>query len=292
MAVHVGLAIVNSDVWSDIMGHEADHAFASYLLRDFVNCDYGEAYGIKRLDRQMLVERFERNNREIQSATSTPVHIVLAREILSIPPSVKGDVIECGVFKGASTASLSAVCHMVGRRLLVCDSFQGLPDEGMKLMVAPHFGIYGYYRKGMFCGSLEEVRENVSRFGKVEGCQFIPGFFAESLRQLSGPIVFGFLDVDLVSSTQDCLRYIWPLLVEGGKLYTDEAGDMDVVRVFFDDQWWRKNLRCKAPGYVGSGCGLALNPRYSATGYTQRISEFRPSDWQRVDFLCYPDQQA
>jgi hypothetical protein len=172
----------------------------------------------------------------------------------------------------------------------VYDSFQGLPDDSLKRHVTPHFGIYGYYKQGMFCGRLDEVRENIRRFGDFQVCDLIPGFFSDSLKALRNPLVFAFLDVDLVSSTQDCLRYIWPLLVEGGAIYTDDAGDMDVVRVFFDEAWWRRNLQCASPGYIGSGCGLPLNPHYSSLGYTRRLSEFRPKQWQKASHLYYPEE--
>jgi hypothetical protein len=158
--------------------------------------------------------------------------------------------------------------------------------------LAPHFGIYGYYRKGMFAGRLEEVRANVTRYGDVRACTFIQGFFAESLRALTEPVALAFLDVDLVSSTQDCLRYVWPLLVEGGHVYTDDAGDLEVVRVFFDDGWWSSTLGSRSPGYVGSGCGLPLNPLYSSLGYARKLSGLDPSRWARAPHLYYPDDEG
>lgn len=282
-------SVVTLPLVRQALDRQIAQSLEAYIVRDFVTGSYGEAYGVNKRGRLKLVECFERNNQEIQSGTSRVIHTVLAREILSIPPHVKGDVIECGVWKGASTASLSLVCRIVRRRLLVCDSFEGLPDDGLKPHVAPHFGIYGYYRPGMFCGRLEEVRGNVRAFGDLEMCDFVPGFFSSSLYSLPSPLVFAFLDVDLVGSTQDCLRHIWPRLVEGGTIYTDDAGDMDVVRVFFDELWWQQNLKCSAPGYVGSGCGLPLNPRYSSLGYTRRRSHFRSSEWQKAAHLYYPD---
>jgi hypothetical protein len=261
-----------------------------YCILDFVEGEYGRAYGLTKRDRIKLVDCFQRNTREIESGTSAVIHTMLAREILSLPPGIEGDVIECGAWKGASSASLSLICRLVGCRLIVCDSFQGLPDDGMQLHTAPHARIYGYYREGMFCGSLVEVRSNIEKYGDIEVCDFVPGFFSESLRTLSKALRFAFLDVDLVSSTRDCLRYIWPLLSEGGAVYTDDALDMDIVRVFFDEAWWRDNLHCAAPGYVGSGCGLPLGPPYSSIGYTRKLSTVDTATWQRAPHLYYPDK--
>jgi hypothetical protein len=269
----------------------APETWDAYIISDFVDGDYGKANGVTKRDRARLVESFQRNTREIQSGTSAVHHTILAREILEIPRNVIGDVIECGCWKGVSTAGLSLVCSIVGRRLLVCDSFQGLPDDGMQLHIASHFGFYGYYKQGMFCGALEEVKRNVEKFGHIESCTFVPGFFSESLGSLSNPIAFAFLDVDLVSSTQDCLKHIWPLLVDGGMIYTDDAGDLDVVRVFFDEVWWQEKLHCSSPGYVGSGCGLPINPRYSSFGYARKPNQFDAEMLGRASHLYYPDHQ-
>jgi O-methyltransferase len=281
--------IIQREMANSFQRETAD-SFEKYLIRDFVDGRYGEAYGLAKPDRSRLVESFVRNTAAIESGTGSLVHLILAREILSIPPQVKGDVIECGVWKGASSASLSLVCEKVGRRLLVCDSFAGLPDDGMERHLAPHFGIYGHYQPGMFCGALPEVKANIAKFGNISICEFVPGYFSESLKKLSDPIAFAFLDVDLVSSTKDCLLSIWPRLIEGGLTYTDDAGDLEVVRVFFDQTWWQENLRCPAPGYIGSGCGLPLTPNFSSLGYTRKISKFDPSQWKRAAHLYYPDE--
>ena len=266
----------------------AAEPWSAPLIQDFVHGECGTAYGITPGHKEKLVAAFRRNVSEIESGTSPLVHTVLAREILAIAPSVKGSVIECGVWKGASTASLSLICEAVGRRLIVCDSFRGLPDDGMKLHVGAHTGVYGYYKEGMFPGTLDEVRRNVERCGCIGVCEFVEGFFGDSLEALADPIAFAFFDVDLAGSMRDCLRYVWPLLVENGAVYCDDAGDMDVVRVFFDEAWWRERLGCSAPGFVGSGCGLPLNPKHSSIGYVRKIMHFDPAQWRRAPFLHYP----
>jgi len=271
----------------------AGEPWSASIIQGFVEGPCGNGYGIGPKEKTDLVERFRRSVAEIASGASPLVHVVLAREILSVPPDVQGDVVECGVWKGASSASLSWVCDLVKRRLWVCDSFEGLPNDGMRRHEGLHTGIYGYYKEGMFAGTLEEARQNISRWGRLEVCSFVKGLFAESLVALKEPLVFAFLDVDLASSTRDCLRHIWPLLAEDAAIYTDDAADLEVVGVFFDEPWWRETLGCGAPGYVGSGCGLPLNPRYSSIGYTRKPpGRFDPAKWRRAPFLHYPDDEA
>lgn len=270
----------------------AGELFGQHIVDEFAHGDSGAAYGVSVGEKESLFRQFQAITAAVESGTSALTHAALAREILSIPPERQGDVVECGAWKGASSAALSLVCALAGRRLKVCDSFQGLPGGDTRRHVGLHTGVYGHYCAGMFHGTLEEVRETIRRHGVLEVCDFIPGFFTESLAALQGPVAFAFLDVDLESSTRECLRAIWPLLIEEGFIYSDDAGDLDVVRVYFDEPWWRETLGCPAPGFVGSGCGLPMHPRHSPLGYTRKLGPFRESAWRKAPFLHYPDQQA
>lgn len=188
--------------------------------------------------------------------------------------------------KGVSSASLSLACALTGRKLWICDSFAGLPsaEAGIRRDY-PHLKVQGVYAEGMYAGSLEEVRDNVSRFGSVANCHFLPGLFAESLAGLPAKLVFAFVDVDLTSSMKDCIRHIWPRLVDEGMLYTDDSCDMEVVRAWFDDGWWRQELGVRSPGYVGAGCGLPLGVGGSSLGYARKVADVRKS-YQTVPWLA------
>jgi O-methyltransferase len=256
---------------------------------EFIEGNYGEAYGVTKEDKITLIEGFERSLLNFSGGCNLDIHTLLAKEILSIPPDVVGDVAECGVWKGTLSASLSLVCKLVNRKFLVCDSFQGLPDDNLDLHLGLCHKVYGYYKKGMYEGTLEEVKANITKFGNIEVCEFIPGFFKDSLSKLTNPIAFAFLDVDLVSSTKDCLQYIWPLLVEGGLLYTDDSTDLDVVKIFFNDAWWNTTLGCNSPGYIGSGCGL--DKSYMSLGFTRKITKIDLKEWNKRDWLHYPEDK-
>jgi len=261
------------------------------ITLDFILNGYGAAYGITASARARLVRHSWRTVRALPSGTSALTHLVLMREVLTLPPTAPGVVVECGVWKGASSASLSLACQLTGRRLLVCDSFAGLPATGQHLYLAPHAGIYGYLQAGMFTGTLAEVQQNIARFGALAVCDFVPGFFADSLPQVTQPVVFAFLDVDLPTSFQDCLRALWPRLAAEGLIYVDDIGCMELVQIFFDDEWWQREIGCNAPGIVGSGCGLPLHPVYSNIGYTRKRSAVDGAQstmrWRRSPHLSY-----
>lgn len=270
-------------------GKIASLSLEQLSLERFYNDDVGRSYGVDRRAKAKLVKRFKTITQQIPTGTSWLYHVVLAREILNIPPSVYGDVIECGCWQGSSTASLSLVCELVGRKLIVCDSFEGLPeDEGQVVHQYPHLSIFGYYQKGMYTARLEQVKENIARFGDLSVCRFVPGFFSDSLKALTEPLVFAFLDVDLASSVRDCVKHIWPFLVDEGAIYTDDSCGIEVVRVWFDDAWWQREIGEKAPGYVSSGCGLPLSPNYSSLGYARKVLDPEKS-YKRISWLYYPD---
>jgi hypothetical protein len=264
-------------------------AIEELVLERFYAEEVGRRYGLGRSAKEELVAGIKRSVTGIPCATGWLSHVVLMHEIVNTPPETTGVVVECGAWKGASTASLSLVCRAVGRKLIVCDSFEGLPEDAADATHQyPHLSVYGYYKKGMFSGLLDEVKANIERFGDLSACQFVPGFFSKSLTALSEPIVFAFLDVDLLSSLQDCVRHIWPLLVERGAVYTDDSCDMEVVRLWFDEVWWRQEIGERAPGYVGSGCGLPLNPDHTPLGYTRKL-HVPQQNYKRVPWLFYPD---
>jgi O-methyltransferase len=272
-----------------LLAEAATAAMGESLIRSFVGGEYGAAYGVTARDRAQLAAAFQLNVTAIRSGTSAIQHLAMAREILSVSPEVAGDLIECGTWQGASAASLSLVARLVGRRLLVCDSFSGLPLDGLQPYYDMHRGVGGYLKAGMYAGSLDEVRAHIACYGALDVCEFVPGLFAETLPRLSQPLIFAFLDVDLAESLRDCLRAIWPLLAEGCAVYLDDVGLMELVRVFFDDAWWVEACGEHSPGFVGSGCGLPLMPVASNIGYTRKQGQIDPADWRRDPDLFYPD---
>ncbi len=261
---------------------------APFYLSYFFKQEAGREYGIGFFDKVKIIFKFRSNSRKIITATSWLEHLRIAYQILMIPSSLKGDVIECGCFKGCSSANLSIICDMVGRKLILCDSFEGLPvlDEGDKV----HYNIFQkkvrLYEKGHFTGSVDEVKSNISKFGKIGVCRFVKGYFQNTLKQLDGSYILAFIDVDLYKSLEECLENIWPRLMDGAYLFSHEAQDLTYTSLFFDKQWWHKNLNCEPPGFVGAGAGLPLGiGEGSGLGYAVK-GELRTftKDWNSVSF--------
>jgi hypothetical protein len=250
------------------VGHSG-HVVAPVLL-EFVFGSAGAAYGVGPATKISLASRFLHNTRQPGASTMFGEHVALAAALLSVPKDVRGHVAEFGCFKGWSTASLSLVCALTGRRLVIFDSFQGLPEPKEKI-----HGFSGkevHYRAGEFAGSLQEVKNNVARFGDLSVCEFVPGFFADSLpgRPVDETYAMIFEDADLPASVRDVLQYAWPKLERGCRFFTQEARDREVVELFFDRSWWIQNVGEPPPGVVGSGLGLPLGRIGSGLAYATR----------------------
>ena len=184
------------------------------------------------------------------------LHIM--EEIVELPNDAPGAVVECGSYLGGSTAKLSHAASLVGRRLVVCDSFEGLPEVG----ATDHTEQKPDFVTGAYQGRLELVSANVSRLGKPDCVEFVRGWYGQSLGQLSGkPIACAFWDVDLHDSFRDCIRALWPELNPGAKVFIHDVDREPVVRAFSDPSWWRDEMHDEPPAFVGAYHGLtSLSP--------------------------------
>jgi hypothetical protein len=196
------------------------------------------------------------NNLRVPSATSFKVHLAMALKILETPPEVDGDIVECGTWKGGSAANLSLVCRIAGRKLKVFDSFEGLPEGD------PRDNEAKYYKKGDYCGTLDEVKSNLKRYGAIECCEFIKGWLSDTLPKLNRPILLAFVDVDLEASLDTCVKHIWKHLVPDGYIFIDESVGLNYCALFFSESWWKRHFGRQPPGIIGAGTGLPLGEFY------------------------------
>jgi len=240
-------------------------------LSEFFSRATGAEYGVSFPSKLLLVVRMIRNNFSIISGSNFLEHLAMATKILNIPASVNGCVVECGCYKGASSANLSLVCALTYRDLEVFDSFAGLPepegdDRAHVVLAAQEVPTYAM---GSWSGEFEEVRNNIRRYGRLEVCNFHVGYFEDTLPGFSREVAMAFADVDLVDSLTTCLTYLWPVLQDGCCFFTHEAHHMEISNLFFNRDWWRDHLDADPPGLIGANTGLGLVP--ASGGYTSAI---------------------
>jgi hypothetical protein len=226
------------------------------------------------------------NTKRIRTATSYKSHLAMALKILETPPEIKGDIVECGTYKGGTAANLSLVCKIVGRKLKIYDSFEGLPQGESADREAKH------YQKGDYCGTLEEVQRNIKKYGAIDCCELVQGWFNETLPKFNSTVLLAYLDVDLEASLDICVRCLWPNLIEQGYIFIDEYVSIDYCALFYSEQYWEKYFKRTPPGLIGAGTGLPLGGYYVGPSQAvylnalQRIARryflVRSSHWQPI----------
>jgi len=179
------------------------------------------------------------------------VHIV--GDILETPREKAGAIVECGSYLGGSSAKLSLAAALSGRRLIICDSFEGLPEvERVDDIVGKEAFAEGGYSAG-----LAQVRHNIGCYGDLSVVDFIPGWYDKSLGALSDtPISCLFLDVDLQDSIKTCLTSLWGQVQAGCKVFVHDVDRSPVVEPFRDQVWWQGHVGPNVPPFFGALTGL------------------------------------
>jgi O-methyltransferase len=189
--------------------------------------------------RAALAARLLEADHNIQCAHTHGEMVRIVREIFALPDDQAGCIVEAGCFKGGSTAKLSIVAAEVSRRLVVFDSFEGIPEND-----EPHdttiFGEEARFAAGSYAGRLTEVMDNVSWWGEPDSCEMRPGWFEDTMPSFTDAVAVAFIDVDLASSTRTCLEHLYPRLIPGGVLFSHDGHLPLCIEVMRDQTFWRR----------------------------------------------------
>lgn len=193
----------------------------------------------------------------------------IATAVFSLAPALRGCIVEAGCFKGGATAKLSLAAKLTGRTLFAFDSFEGLP-ENAEAHGRTILGETPNFEGGRYRGDVHEVHANVARYADISRCRFMKGWFDDTMPSFDEPIAVAFLDVDLASSTQTCLKYLYPLLQPGGSLFSHDGHLPLVLSVFTDDEFWTREVRSPKPELQGVGTRKLL--RVSKRAFAQAVA--------------------
>lgn len=222
-----------------------------------------ENWELMRLQRKMagLFPSFKEQNRWLQKFRQVNHHVETAHNhshilqfllaMFELPARLEGCIAEAGTYKGGSTAKISLVAAHLQREFFVFDSFCGLPEntEPHDKSVLGH-SVKNWFTTGKFAGTLDEVKANVKAYGDLSVCQFIPGWFEDTMPSFSEKIALAYLDVDLAASTRTCLKYLYPLISPGGAIYSQDGDFPLVIEVFRDKQFWVEEVGCDHIPYI------------------------------------------
>jgi O-methyltransferase len=168
-------------------------------------------------------------------------------------------VVEAGAGPGSSTAKLSLATQAVGGELHVFDTFRGMPpnDETHSLLDGRSLR----FLKGAFRGRLGAVRRRVDALGHLETCRFHKGLFADTLPPFDAAVDVVLLDVDLVQSTRECVKALYPRLRPGGVMFSQDGHLQATHELLGDPGFWRDEVGVPMPEIRGLGVQKLLEIR-------------------------------
>jgi O-methyltransferase len=172
------------------------------LLLRFLWTDPGLIFGLR---------EFLRLYQEVRSRTlvGRPRCLWLWR-LVKFAARREGDVAEVGVYKGGTARILARSCPQKSVHLF--DTFSGMPE------VKPEIDSV---QQGDFSDtSLESVKDFLKDCPNV---RFHPGLFPGTVSGLEkNRFCFVNIDVDIYTSTKDCLEFFYPRMVPGGVMAFDD----------------------------------------------------------------------
>jgi len=140
------------------------------------------------------------------------------KELLKLALAAEGDVVECGVFRGASAYLLAKAmaAYAPAKQLHLFDSFAGLsPPEPAR--------DGSHWQAGDLACDLAEVAANLERF--ADRVVFHPGWIPEKFPKVGDKqFCFVHVDVDLYEPTRHVLAFFGKRLVPGGIVVCDDYG--------------------------------------------------------------------
>lgn len=136
-----------------------------------------------------------------------PLQALNIVERLDYALQLPGDVIECGIFRGATSILMAKLMDIrrSDKKLFLFDSFQGLPEPDRQVDASLRF------QKGAWAASRSEVEALLARYKVLQRCVVHEGWFSETLPMLKADqqFCFAYIDADLYASTVDCLKHVW-----------------------------------------------------------------------------------
>lgn len=163
----------------------------------------------------------------------------LAKEICTA--DLPGNLVECGVAAGGSTALLAAVVARYSRRprcVFSCDSFEGLPDPEAHDRQGGHSATALGWSGGTCAAPMESLNRLCRQLGVDSLVEPVRGFFDKTLpvvRGRMGPIALLHADGDWYKSTRDVLDNLFDQVIDGGRVQIDDYGFWEGCRRAVDD---------------------------------------------------------
>ena len=196
--------------------------------------------------------------------TAQPMRLgkVLAQyELFKMALDVPGEIIECGVFKGASFVRLAMLRELLGnafaKALIGFDTFATFAEADMVRDTELRSAVVR--DAGTKCTHVSELMAVLRAKGCEENVTLISGDVVTTLPEYLHErpelrVSFVNLDLDFYAGSVVALRELWPRMATGGVLALDDygvfAGETTAIEEVLPGVRIRKFPFCYSPSYV------------------------------------------
>ena len=154
---------------------------------------------------------------------------------------VPGDVVECGVYRGGSAATMARVAthSPLNRTVWLFDSFQGMPP------VTEVDGPGAEDWVGALAYNPRKVEKLLRRTGSdMSRVRIVEGFFADTFPNVNIPqIALLNVDSDWYESVKICFEKFYDAVTPGGFVSIDDYGSWPGCRLAVDEFFQKRGLR-------------------------------------------------
>lgn len=200
---------------------------------------YGPLLSIAALsfaNRVRLITRFLRVDWHVLHG-HRPCEIASVCTALAERSAQAGEImLEAGSWKGGSSAKFSIICKMLGYKLHIYDSFEGVEE------LSPEMKEKSYDFSGEYAASERLVHHNLMQYGEIGVCSTHKGWFAETLAvsRVPDPIRVVYIDCDSAKGVSEVLLGAVPSLVHDGWLFEQDLHIRPVQDLLYDPATWKQ----------------------------------------------------
>jgi len=185
----------------------------------------------KKFEKQIVAET---NKKLWGTTTNLPLQskesVAFTLKLLESSCRLKGDVIECGVYKGGNSFQIAKKLKELksDKKLYSLDTFEGHPyDDYEDMPKELQKEVYGDKKPGKFKGNAKDVDLDQIKKWFAKNCLdntiFLKGLFIDTFKQISDKkLCFAYVDSDSYKSVKQCIEFLKDRLVPGGIMIFDD----------------------------------------------------------------------
>mgnify|MGYP000866007847 CR=1 FL=1 len=214
----------------------------------------------RKIQKQILSKKFLENYNKSKNLSSFNLEFFLFLEFvldyLFKKNKIEGDIVECGVFKGANCRFICDYLKSINNEninIFLYDTFEGMPSASINDINIFTKKNYNFYLKKM------QKNNEVDNFHKYENIEnvkklllqtnynnnkihFIKGLVEKTIpKTIPNKISLLILDTDYYDSTKHELHHLYPLVEKGGIIIIDDYGTWSGVKKAVDEYFVNLN---------------------------------------------------